>query len=74
LRRKANSLIIEEYKSAPEILEISKNAYKEFEKLLSLRNSFAHGTSLINKFTLFKEFDDGYLTLKHPKLKSEGLS
>jgi hypothetical protein len=72
LRKKTTSLIIEEYGSVPEILNLSKEVYKEFEKMIPLRNSFAHGTSLINKFTLFKEFDEGYLTLKHPKLKSEG--
>lgn len=73
LRKKASSLIIEEYGSVPEILNLSKEVYKEFEKIIPLRNSFAHGASLINKFTLFKEFDEGYLTLKHPKLKSDGL-
>lgn len=73
LRKKASSLIIEEYGSVPEILNLSKEVYKEFEKMIPLRNSFAHGTPLINRFTLFTEFDQGYLTLKHPKLKSDGL-
>jgi hypothetical protein len=73
LRRKALTLIIEEYGSVPEIIELSKDAYKEFEKIIPQRNSFAHGTSLINMFTLFKQLDNGYLTLKHPKLKSDGL-
>jgi hypothetical protein len=73
LRKKVLSLVIEDYTSKSEIFNLSKEVYKHVENIIPLRNSFAHGTSLLNKFSLFKEYHDGLLVLRHPKLKGEGL-
>lgn len=73
LRKKVLCLIVEQYTDKSEIYKLAKEVYKQVEKIIPLRNSFAHGTPLLNKFSIYREFDDGHLVLKHPKLKTEGL-
>lgn len=73
LRKKYVTLMTEEFEKDSEMLKLSITVSQIFEKLIPLRNSFAHGTSFIGKNEFATEANDGLLVLRHPKLTKTGL-
>jgi hypothetical protein len=73
IRNKFMALIAEDFKSDTEIFKLSKTISNVYERIIPIRNSFAHGTSFIGKNPSIKDSKDGQLILRHPKLKKEGL-
>ena len=73
LRKKYSALMTEEFTKDSEMFKISTTISQIFEKLIPLRNSFAHGTSFIGKNQFLTDADDGLLLLRHPKLTKTGL-
>jgi hypothetical protein len=73
LRKKYVTLMTEEFEKDSEMLKLSITVSQIFEKLIPLRNSFAHGTSFIGKNEFMAEANDGLLVLRHPKLTKTGL-
>ncbi len=73
VRVKFMALITEEYQTTSTVFKLTKTISTVYEKLIPIRNSFAHGTSFIGTSNLMKEAEDGLLLLRHPKLKKAGL-
>ncbi len=73
IRNKFMALIAEDFKSNTEIFKLSKSISNIYQRLIPIRNSFAHGTSFVGEGSLVKDSKNGQIILRHPKLKSEGL-
>lgn len=73
IRNKFLALITEDFKSDTELFKLSKAISMVYERMIPIRNSFAHGTSFIGASSIMKESKDGALLLRHPKLRKEGL-
>ena len=73
LRAKFLALIVNEFAADTEIYQLSKVISSCLEKIIPIRNSFAHGKSVIGKSGFLKESTDSTLMLQHLKLKKKGL-
>ena len=73
LRKKFIGLVIERYSKKSDIYKVADHFSKEFLPIIDLRNSFAHGTAFFGKTDFIDETKKGKLTLRHPKIKSDGL-
>lgn len=73
IRIKFMALITEAFEPASTVFKLAKTISTVYEKVIPIRNSFAHGTSFIGASNFNKEAEDGLLLLRHPKLKKAGL-
>jgi hypothetical protein len=73
LRRKMVALAIEKYSKESSIYKSAQKISKIFSDLVELRNSFAHGTIFIGQYDFIEETRDGTISLRHPKIKKDGL-
>lgn len=73
IRNKFMALIAEDFKSDTEIFKLSKSVSNIYQRIIPIRNSFAHGTSFVGQSSFVKDSKDAQLILRHPKLKSKGL-
>ena len=73
IKNKFLALITEECDSKSETFKLSKIICNVYERIIPIRNSFAHGTSFIGNSPVMKDSKDGLLLLRHPKLRKEGL-
>ena len=73
VRIKFMALVTEEYETTSTVFKLAKTISTVYEKIIPIRNSFAHGTSFIGTSNFMKEAEDGLLLLRHPKLKKAGL-
>ncbi|MBK8611866.1 MAG: hypothetical protein IPL84_18530 [Chitinophagaceae bacterium] len=73
IRNKFMALIAEDFKSHTDIFKLSKSIPNIYQRLIPIRNSFAHGTSFVGESSLVKDSKHGQIILRHPKLKSVGL-
>lgn len=73
VRKKFIALLTDDFQSETEVYKLAKTVSDVYEKLIPIRNSFAHGTSYVGESTIIKEAMDGVLLLRHPKLKKDGL-
>jgi len=73
LRKKLESLIFDNYNDDKELINFSKEISKKFESLISIRNSFAHGSILLGRKNLSGESSGNTFLLKHSKTTKEGI-
>ncbi len=73
VRNKFMALICEEYEQPSTVFKLAKTISSVYEKVIPIRNSFAHGTSFIGTSNVMKDAEDGLLLLRHPKIKKAGL-
>jgi hypothetical protein len=73
IRNKFMALVAEDFKQNTEIFKLTKTISTAYERIIPIRNSFAHGTSFVGQSSLVKDSKEGEILLRHPKLKKGGL-
>ncbi|MBK9938343.1 MAG: hypothetical protein IPP02_08110 [Chitinophagaceae bacterium] len=74
IRNKFMGLIAEDFNPDTEIFKLSKSISNIYQRIIPIRNSFAHGTSFVGESSLVKDSKDGQLIFRHPKLKVKDLT
>jgi len=73
IRNKFLALVTEDYAVDTVVYKLAKTISDIYERLIPLRNSFAHGTSFVETDNLPDNPRDALLILRHPKLRKTGL-